>query len=220
MTKWTITPGQPISRVVRKTWLKAVQEYPFMPRDSRQIYVPAGWLPAMHDMAGSLADAIAGHPDADNFHVRSVRSLGQDNPYIDVTHYDRPAIIGIIRKTQARCRHTCTLCGFIGKYYELEKLENHLCVDCVAPALLLEALEINEQNLAMSLSNSPIHVSQVPTELRQSLRHWMNIEDQERDTLQVAEQWDIREWTHSLRSIHRMLKKQQQGREALWSKSG
>ena len=72
----------------------------------------------------------------------------------------------------------------------------------------------------MSLSNSPIHVSQVPTELRQSFRDWMNIADQDRETLQVAEQWDIRDWMHSLRSIHRMLKKQQQGRDALWSKSG
>ena len=48
----------------------------------------------------------------------------------------------------------------------------------------------------------------------------MNIEDQDRETLQVAEQWDIRDWMHSLRSIRRMLKKQQQGRDALWSKSG
>lgn len=126
--------------------------------------IPIGWSRLRHDAERMLQSATTDVGLRRELRVTGVYVLGS-TPVVHLTGHDA-VVHGICRRTVARARHTCQICGRTGHVWECLSQFQVLCARCAAPQVVaadLDALEALRQRRGSA--NQSIPVAELPARL-------------------------------------------------------
>ena len=101
--------------------------------------VPPGWRRVQRDAQRMLQSAVATIESRWDLRVTDLYVLGSQ-PLVRLSAHD-PVVHGIYRRTIARARHTCQVCGRAGRAWDCLSQFQVLCPRCAAPHVVAADLD-------------------------------------------------------------------------------
>jgi len=170
-----------------------IERYTFLPRSSRDVNVPSGWILLVTEFVQRYSKLVPGNDSPSTISIISIRRV---NGELDVrTSAATPAIRGLIRKFRKRAAVTCETCGKSALVVQLIEGKRSLCPDCAAPLLLRSA--VSSLSLwsidILDWSFGRLAPESLPWVLREDYRNWFARKTRG-DKKHFPFPWEIAEW--------------------------
>lgn len=138
--------------------------------------VPRGWTRLHHDAVRMLQSATLTVESRQNLRVTAIYILGSQ-PYVRLSS-DDPIVHGIYRRTLARARHTCQVCGRVGRTWDCISQFQVLCARCAAPHVVaadLDTLQALREEQRRANHDAPL--AELPARLAATIATALSLSD-------------------------------------------